>query len=242
MWLCAQRRLRSAWASTQSDPSLRCALNRKLRVQALFMRTAWTLIRLGRCPGLSESSLGAHSLCWFCHEAAHMGQLLDVLTHDSAFLENILTCVISSSLHFDNERISIFSDYCSVKTKSYETVIQVDNATRWNYKTNSFLLENVISWLWKESGNSSLTLLCIFRLWWTWECINDINTSALVWYWTINYTEPEHDKTFKMRSAKRRLISARAPAFRSGFSLYACRSFGFLAIYRVPAKADQIAW
>ena len=26
-WLCAQRRLRSAWASTQSDQSLRCALN-----------------------------------------------------------------------------------------------------------------------------------------------------------------------------------------------------------------------
>ena len=24
MWLCAQRRLRSAWASAQSDQSLRC--------------------------------------------------------------------------------------------------------------------------------------------------------------------------------------------------------------------------
>ena len=27
-WLCAQRRLRSAWASVQSDQSLRCVLNR----------------------------------------------------------------------------------------------------------------------------------------------------------------------------------------------------------------------
>ena len=27
MWLCAQRRLRSAWASAQSDQSLRCAIN-----------------------------------------------------------------------------------------------------------------------------------------------------------------------------------------------------------------------
>ena len=26
MWLCAQRRLRSAWASAQSDQRLRCAL------------------------------------------------------------------------------------------------------------------------------------------------------------------------------------------------------------------------
>ena len=33
--------------------------------------TAKTLIRLGGCPGWSESSLGAHSLCWFCHVAAH---------------------------------------------------------------------------------------------------------------------------------------------------------------------------
>ena len=41
------------------------------RVQAFFMRTAKTLIRLGGCPGWSESSLGVHSLCWFCHEAAH---------------------------------------------------------------------------------------------------------------------------------------------------------------------------
>ena len=36
------------------------------------MRAAKTLIRLGGFPGLSESSLGAHSFCWFCHVAAHM--------------------------------------------------------------------------------------------------------------------------------------------------------------------------
>ena len=35
------------------------------------MRTAKTLIRLGGCPGWSESSLGTQSFCWFCHEAAH---------------------------------------------------------------------------------------------------------------------------------------------------------------------------
>ena len=33
---------------------------------------AKTLIRLGGCPGWSESSLGAQSFCWFCHEAAHL--------------------------------------------------------------------------------------------------------------------------------------------------------------------------
>ena len=36
------------------------------------MRTAKTLIRLGGCPGWSESSLGTHSFCWFCHVVAHI--------------------------------------------------------------------------------------------------------------------------------------------------------------------------
>ena len=40
--------------------------------QAVFMRTAETLIRLGGCPGWFESSLGAHSFCWFCHVAAQI--------------------------------------------------------------------------------------------------------------------------------------------------------------------------
>ena len=31
-----------------------------------------TLIRLGGCPGWSESSLGTQPHCWFCHEAAHI--------------------------------------------------------------------------------------------------------------------------------------------------------------------------
>ena len=36
------------------------------------MRTAKPLIRLGGCPVCSEFSLGAQSLCWFCHVAAHI--------------------------------------------------------------------------------------------------------------------------------------------------------------------------
>ena len=54
-WLCTQWRLRSAWASTQSDQSLCCALNGQLRTQGFFMRTAKALIRLGGCPGWSET-------------------------------------------------------------------------------------------------------------------------------------------------------------------------------------------
>ena len=59
--LCAQQRLRIALASTQSRQSLGCALTGQLRTQAFFMRTTKTLIRLGKCPGWSESSLGAQA-------------------------------------------------------------------------------------------------------------------------------------------------------------------------------------
>ena len=34
------------------------------------MLTGKTLIRLGGCPGWSESMLGAQSFCWFCHAVA----------------------------------------------------------------------------------------------------------------------------------------------------------------------------
>ena len=68
-WLCAQRKLRSAWASAQSDQSHRCLHEESLCPYLPTEHTAKTLIRLGRCPGWSESSLGAHSFCWFCHVA-----------------------------------------------------------------------------------------------------------------------------------------------------------------------------
>ena len=56
--LCAQRRLRSAWAFAQSDQSQRCPPEAKLGPKLPIEHTAKTLIRLGGCPGWSESSLG----------------------------------------------------------------------------------------------------------------------------------------------------------------------------------------
>ena len=57
-WLCAQKK---AWV-----------LNYPLSAQR-------KLIRLGGCPGWSESSLGAQSLCWFCHGVAHFMDKLSFL-------------------------------------------------------------------------------------------------------------------------------------------------------------------
>ena len=68
--MCTQQRLRSAWASAQSDQSLCCPHEERLGPWLPIERTTKTLIRLGGCPGWSESSLGAQSFCWFCHEVA----------------------------------------------------------------------------------------------------------------------------------------------------------------------------
>ena len=56
--LCAQRRLRTAWASAQSDQSQCCPPEAKLGPKLPIERTAKTLIRLGECPDWPESSLG----------------------------------------------------------------------------------------------------------------------------------------------------------------------------------------
>ena len=71
-WLCTQRRLRPACISAQFDQSLRCPHEENLGPLLPIERTAKTLIRLGGCPGWFESSLGVHSLRWFCHVAAHI--------------------------------------------------------------------------------------------------------------------------------------------------------------------------
>ena len=70
--MCTQQRLRSALASAQSDQSFRCLHAESLGPLLPIEHTAKTLIRLGGCPGWSESSLGTQSLCWFCHVAAHL--------------------------------------------------------------------------------------------------------------------------------------------------------------------------
>ena len=49
--ICAQRRLRSAWASAQSDQSLRCPYEESWGPKLPIERTVKTLIRLGRSPG-----------------------------------------------------------------------------------------------------------------------------------------------------------------------------------------------
>ena len=90
-WVCAQQRIRSAWASAQSDPESSLSAWRNLGCLATHSAHSklwsdwvdeslpgrcpgWSKSSLGGCPGWSESSLGTHSFCWFCHVVAHLFQ------------------------------------------------------------------------------------------------------------------------------------------------------------------------
>ena len=65
--MCAHWRLRSTWASAQSDQSLLCPHEEGWSPSLSLERTAKPLIRLG------DLSLRwtQRSFCWLCHEAAH---------------------------------------------------------------------------------------------------------------------------------------------------------------------------
>ena len=71
-WLCAQRRLRSAWASAQSDQSLRCALMGSLgpKLSSFGQRR----LRLDWADAQADLSLRwAHMpFCWFCQVVARV--------------------------------------------------------------------------------------------------------------------------------------------------------------------------
>ena len=64
---------------------------RKLGSLATHWAHSEDSVSLGGCTGWSESSLGAQSFCWFCHEAAHIQQSVSVLT-DLWLLLLLLLC------------------------------------------------------------------------------------------------------------------------------------------------------
>ena len=71
-WLCTATWLRRPLCNTWPLGIIVRWIMHSPNMQGFFMRTAKPLIRLGGCPGWSESSLGAQPLCWFCRAAAHM--------------------------------------------------------------------------------------------------------------------------------------------------------------------------
>ena len=68
---CTQRRLRSAWASAQSDQSSLC-IQWVAKDPRFLDADSEEPDQTGRCPGWSESLLDAQTICWFCHVPGQM--------------------------------------------------------------------------------------------------------------------------------------------------------------------------
>ena len=118
-WLCAQRRLRSDWASAQSDQSLCCALNWYLRTQAFFMRTAKTLIRLDAQISLLGLSRGGSFPLSRLDQTGRMPRLIWVFAGRTdqfvVFVTRRLISIITVAITFFREIVLI---------KGYSTGLQ----------------------------------------------------------------------------------------------------------------------
>ena len=130
--MCAQQRLRSAWASAQSDQSLRCPHEESLGPYLPIECTVKTLIRLGGCPGWFESWLGAQVI-------------LLVLSWGSSVMSQIH--VLFFFFQFDQ---------CSKMICILRACFQIDR-TVWDPKKNIVITVFLAIWM----GSSSWKLLCI---------------------------------------------------------------------------------
>ena len=121
-WLCAQGRLRPARASPVWLESSLCA--QWVAKDPSFLhagsedsdQTGWiSLIRLGGCPGWSDSSLGAHSLCWCCHVAAHLHCLASLSSFQYPSIFSTMWWLYS--IMVVSQGVDIFFLFCSYKKK-----------------------------------------------------------------------------------------------------------------------------
>ena len=107
------------------------------------MGAQWRLIRLGGCPGWSESLLGAESFCWFCHEAAQLCLILFIcieITRKTSERRPISIALLGSWLFnftrygapkgFSSDRGKIFRHNCSKYLKFRRFVLFVCEVLR----------------------------------------------------------------------------------------------------------------
>ena len=102
--MCAQRRLKSACASAQSDQSLRWPLEETLYPSLSKTRPAKILIRVRECAVWSESSLGAHVrryVFWRCESYYFSAMMASYFLKEKLNLLGkigCLLCVLGSTL------------------------------------------------------------------------------------------------------------------------------------------------
>ena len=106
------------------------------------MRTAKAPITLGGCPGWSESSLGAYSFCWFCHDAAQMERERTMTRN-----RNRSTALEQSVISEDLYRVNLF------KLTDRSKAVFLMMFDLWRQSTEPFLVSYVL-----------ITLVCILLM------------------------------------------------------------------------------
>ena len=168
---------------------------------------------MGRCPGWTESSLGAQSLCWFCHVATQ-------ITFWSLSLNQIQERESAYPWCFHDQMV----DYPLWLRLHYVHVHWL-----WVHLTSSFWLGMQPHWS-HEMKNTRYTIMTIDTIY---------NTSEIMKIGRIY--EPRHDKTNKMsvRSAKTQISLGIRPVW-SESSLCTWRNLGSLATHWVHSEdSDQ---
>ena len=121
-WLCAQRRLRSAWASAQSDQNHHRPHEEALGPKLPIKCKAKTLIRSDWADAQADLSLRwAHrTFCWFCHVAAQIF-LLHVIDPYSKISWNYHNITILEPSHedFSSSVTSFFKCTCAAIQWAY---------------------------------------------------------------------------------------------------------------------------
>ena len=155
--MCAQRRLRSACASAQSDQSLRCAQEETLHLWVFKMRPLKILIRLRECAGWSESSMGARVrrfVSWRCG--------LSVVAFRKPVCAS-MTCHVSTlSFHGGEKRISSF--LIPVFATDKKIPVQKKNVCNWKTPRENVVFSSHVALLLSHSVDIPIYEMYTFLL------------------------------------------------------------------------------
>ena len=116
------------WVCAQSDQSRRRPHEETLGTWLPIERTAKTLIRLGGCPSWSESSLGAHSFCWFCRVAGHVSKVWTTQAPLHLLINKLMQSMHLSMLVFPPPTKGILGEN-HVYEPAHEIIVLITKAT-----------------------------------------------------------------------------------------------------------------
>ena len=143
-----------------------CVLNGYLRTQAFFMQTVKTLIRLGGCPGWSESSMGAQPFCCFYTALFGSDDISLRVISDWPFNEPIESLLPKSWPEAHGAKHKMTSDVTDVTlSKHSERLAPFSCLYHLKRIRKCMNLKGISSWKYWESQVSQICLHVMYFMW-----------------------------------------------------------------------------